>query len=36
MKYTRKQIHDYYKNGDISDTTKDDLLYILDTEEGLI
>jgi len=32
MKYTKKQIHDYFKNGDISETQRDDLLYALEQE----
>ncbi len=32
MKYTIEQIKEYFKNGDISETQRDDLLYQL--EEG--
>ena len=33
MKYTKKQIEDYFKNGDISETQRDDLLYKVESEE---
>ena len=32
MKYNKKQILKYFENGDISETTKDDLLYQLEVE----
>ena len=33
MKYTKKQIEDYFKNGDISETQRDDLIYAIENDE---